>query len=816
MKIAKSTEEFELDTGDLESGEATISAEDIAFAFSIVSEGFYSDIYGSIVREVTSNCIDAHEAVNSQEPVRIKFHNKEGVYFISFIDVGVGMDKDEFIKIFMSYFKSTKRESNKFLGAFGVGSKSPLGYVDSFDIISRKDGIERNFILYKVPDKAPSYTILSEKETDLPNGTEIRITIPDDANYYGEYSKFKKAIRNQLAYFDNVVVEGEYFNNHYQIFEGKYFKYRAGGEESDFTNLHICLGRVTYPINYAKLGIREINCPIGIKFEIGELLVTKNRENLRYDDEEINELIKTRINEALNELGEIYNKQLNSIDSLKDYLTSHKVTSKYIQFGDNEVELPYQININSSGNSRKEYRIKSLKDVYYTPFDNLPIKIPRNPFFILKACRVFSNPRSKKPEYYQDDDLFNDIIKGYSYQGKFFRTSNPKIQNKEIDNFLEFEYVNEGYNKIILIEYPKLIPKTKSISLRKEAFDNLSKKLGLVDVDDLRKFRKCNIFREDGINSKRLPLNTYPVITNEYNKTKLFITYKKAILKEAKELIPRYEDVTFSERYENFLKDKKEIQEHIKKSGTIKVENPRTNVTKDVTMEGLTKAPLLIYYDKTESKSLIRFLVSTCYLLNNKHNNRIQFAGVGKRVYKQISKLKRPNMLTPEQFMSEDNKAFKRIVTTLYISDRFLKIKNNNYLSDTLLSEIRPDLYIIYEELSELTKNSNSILTRLMSNLDTKEILRQIIKLAESGFVNQIYLDKIKTLEVFYNDLEIFNYINESILENTIEKSKLKKTSINLMKNLKKKLHVRHYITLNDEDLKYINAFYHATRSLEA
>ena len=46
--------------------------------------------------------------------------------------------------------------------------------------------------------------------------------------------------------------------------------------------LHIAYGKVAYPINFKELNIDSINIPVGVKFEIGELLVTPSRESIEY------------------------------------------------------------------------------------------------------------------------------------------------------------------------------------------------------------------------------------------------------------------------------------------------------------------------------------------------------------------------------------------------------------------------------------------------------------------------------------------------------------------------------------------------------
>lgn len=79
----------------------------------------YKNNIGSIVREITSNCFDAHAELGVTDAVRVKYGKDESGFYISFIDVGVGMSPDRVDSIYKDYLASTKEESNDFIGCFG-------------------------------------------------------------------------------------------------------------------------------------------------------------------------------------------------------------------------------------------------------------------------------------------------------------------------------------------------------------------------------------------------------------------------------------------------------------------------------------------------------------------------------------------------------------------------------------------------------------------------------------------------------------------------------------------------------------------------
>lgn len=125
--IIKKDDNLEIDSlGNIESIEANISADSLPFLFDLVTKSFYSNPIGSICREITSNCFDAHKEINSDEAVIIRkdYDSENDVWFIKFIDKGIGLSRERLVNIYMNYFSSTKRSSNEFIG--GLNIPSPL------------------------------------------------------------------------------------------------------------------------------------------------------------------------------------------------------------------------------------------------------------------------------------------------------------------------------------------------------------------------------------------------------------------------------------------------------------------------------------------------------------------------------------------------------------------------------------------------------------------------------------------------------------------------------------------------------------------
>lgn len=334
MKI-ENPEGFESNSfGELDSRQASISEESKSFLFEMMSKNIYSNPIGSIVREITSNCFDAHKEANVDDAVVIsKGYDSEGTY-ISFKDVGVGLSPDRIKNVYMNYFSSSKRASNDFIGGFGLGSKTPLSYANYFYIITNYNGKNYNYVLSMGKDNIPTLDLLEEKETTERNGTEIKIHIKDwekeiDSSSHYE-SRFREELKAQLCYFDNVVFDNWGINNNYRLYETETFKFRNKDQYSE--EMHIVLGKVCYPINWKELGIKEgYQIAIGVKFQIGELQVTPNREAIRYTDQ-AKALIKARVEAAYQECVTLYKDQnppvdnyfiWNSMKNIRPHITFH-------------------------------------------------------------------------------------------------------------------------------------------------------------------------------------------------------------------------------------------------------------------------------------------------------------------------------------------------------------------------------------------------------------------------------------------------------------------------------------------------------------
>ena len=393
---------------DIEGTKGGISVESLPFMFNILSKSYYSRKIDSIVREVTSNCFDSHVEAGVDDPVIIekRYDIENNTYNIVFKDVGIGMSPDRMYNIFNNWFTSTKRKSNDYIGAFGLGSKSPFSYNDSFYITTVSDGLKYEYV-YALTKSLPELISLygyNEELEDLNlvkipkglptlerNGTEIIIPLVNN----NDYRSFEESIKKELCYFDNVYTKGfSGLTNDYSIYRKGSFLYRPYGNYSN--ELHIVLGKCCYPIDWNTINRERVELPFGVRFEIGELQVIPNRESIVYDasdDDTIAKLINSKIDAVLSEVNDLLSKggEAKETDDLKYYL-ENRYRKPSLWFGSIRVEIPVK------------YIIDKDTALKFKPLAHLPITIPDDPFFYYRKIGYISGEVYEK---YTDDKEAN-------------------------------------------------------------------------------------------------------------------------------------------------------------------------------------------------------------------------------------------------------------------------------------------------------------------------------------------------------------------------------------------------------------------------
>ena len=349
----------------------------------------YRDPIASLIREYVSNCFDSHIEAGINTPVYVTLEEDQSSWYWACEDFGVGLSPDRCKNVFMKYLNSTKEETNNQIGAFGMGSKSGLGYTDVVHIRTRFDGTEYKYMLHKTTD-APTLALVDSCPTDKCNGTQIKIYLKDN---WDERDKFEKRTRQQLTYFDNIhyAESLKQLNKDFVVYKGKNFWAKPS---CALDGMHLVIGKVAYPINWENIGLERIDLNIALSFNIGDLPVIFTREDIRYTDEAVRK-IKDKITAAQLEIIQLATPEDKEIQSLYTYKTLIAGRAQ-VTFSD-EYSMVLPENLSNQ---------IDLKGVKYSP----------NPY-INKKCLDFSNNTNRDGI----DHLFSRIL---SNQRKLYNGRN--------------------------------------------------------------------------------------------------------------------------------------------------------------------------------------------------------------------------------------------------------------------------------------------------------------------------------------------------------------------------------------------------------
>lgn len=275
-----------------------------AKAFSILSSGLYSNKIKAIIRELSTNALDSHVGAGKQDvPFEVHLPTVLEPWF-SVRDFGMGLDGHQIVEIYTTYFESTKTNSNDFIGALGLGSKSPFSYTENFTVTAIKNGTKRIYSAFINEMGVPSIAEMSEELTDEGNGVEVKFSV---TNRY-DYDSFKHEAMEVFKWFKNQPkVTGAQFNpqvidyTEQNIVPGVSVGKNLRSSIAVMGNIAYPLGKISEPEKHFGELATLLSCGLVIEFNIGELDFAASREELSYIPMTINS-IKRKLEELNNHL----------------------------------------------------------------------------------------------------------------------------------------------------------------------------------------------------------------------------------------------------------------------------------------------------------------------------------------------------------------------------------------------------------------------------------------------------------------------------------------------------------------------------------
>jgi hypothetical protein len=133
----------------------------------------YSDPELAVIREYSTNALDAHRDAGNPLPIEVTLPTQLAPFF-RVRDYGDGLDAEDIRSIYSRYGTSTKRNSDDVVGMLGLGCKSALTYTDQFTLVATKNGRTVQVSVSRDEDGGGSMTIVSDEDTpDAPSGVEV-------------------------------------------------------------------------------------------------------------------------------------------------------------------------------------------------------------------------------------------------------------------------------------------------------------------------------------------------------------------------------------------------------------------------------------------------------------------------------------------------------------------------------------------------------------------------------------------------------------------------------------------------------------------
>jgi hypothetical protein len=294
-----------------------------AKAFSILSSGLYANKIRAIIRELSCNAVDSHAAAGKRDtPFDVHLPNTLEPYF-SIRDYGTGLSAEQVTQIYTTYFESTKTASNDFIGALGLGSKSPFSYTDNFTVTAIQDGKKGIYTAFINGDGVPSIALMLQEDTDEPTGVEVKFSV----NERYDFDKFRQEARIVYKHFAlRPIVIG---NGDFGFVNAEYESRDIVPGVHSYINGHrngsvAIMGNIAYPIevpsadNSIPPELKQLlACGLEMHFGIGELDFQASREGLSYIPETV-AAIKRKLEAVNAALTVVIAKEADAIENLWD------------------------------------------------------------------------------------------------------------------------------------------------------------------------------------------------------------------------------------------------------------------------------------------------------------------------------------------------------------------------------------------------------------------------------------------------------------------------------------------------------------------
>lgn len=250
----------------------------------VLSKSLYSDAELAVLREYSTNALDAQIEAGYDGPIEVTLPN----YLSNFLvikDRGIGMSKEDIRDTYSQYGASSKRNTNDQVGMLGLGCKSAFAYCSQFTLVGVKDGISTQVVISRDSDGAGDMKVVDESPTTEPNGVTITIPVKSRNDFSAKAHDFFRFWAPGTVLVDGV--DPHQPQTGLEITDGIWVTEGSSRKV-------VVMGNVPYPANIDH-GLGD-NYGVTAFVNIGDVAFPASREELRYTKktkEKIEEIEKT-------------------------------------------------------------------------------------------------------------------------------------------------------------------------------------------------------------------------------------------------------------------------------------------------------------------------------------------------------------------------------------------------------------------------------------------------------------------------------------------------------------------------------------------
>lgn len=650
-----------------------IDTKNIDFITTLLTKNLYSDPLLSFLGETISNAVDSHKEAGTDEYVLLlieatdKYAHYSYLYSkcpvkISIRDYGTGLSPERFEEIYRNIGSSTKRESNNFIGMFGIGRFSCLSCADTANITSYYNNKKYSYLMYK-NDSGINIDLVNTVEGQYKNGLEVSVTVKTEANdiiNIIKYLQFFDKLHIELVgdFSDELKTEASKLNNkNIKVFNSFVCC------DSNLTvpsHEYIKMGSVLYEANI--LDIVSTKCfttQVIMDVPMGSIDITPSRESVQLTEKTKNTIINYN-QKIKKELSDLISDDIKNIKTFKTFYDRYidkcrinlKIDNIYLSVEKKDITIPditiEGVNISESEREQlirlKDYDLDK-HEIYYSNIGHETVTVHKILSGVIrliikkgKISKQCKNWLVGKIEGFHaiviNEEKFNEIIaringdfNGFDIKKYIELVGIEYIQNSDCpDDYKsnkDFKikvrnYEKYGYSNLEFDSYKELVRYFKGCIVygKHTKEDGLLRKVSSLGIP----FINVISFKENDLNSLVFTNRKFIPIEEFESRNKIFEKISESeIIKEFYEnlglvnnsLISIELFSKFNEKYKNYyvrepLKILREIKEDYIKKQWIKYKNIEKYLLTDDESKILKECDECLNTPRTTIKNMIK------------------------------------------------------------------------------------------------------------------------------------------------------------------------------------------------------------------